>query len=664
MSIHKKLCFLLFIPMMGILFLGGRELLESHDTVKQMDDAVEMADLAVHFSALIHETQKERGCTAVFLSSKGERFGPELEKQRAEADKHRHALDVLLAGFSAEKRSEAFRAQYALAIGQLDQLDEVRAAVSSQRIALGEALSYYTGTHDMLFDLLRLSSQDIDDRDMALMNNAYVSFLRSKDRAGIERAVLSATFARDSFAAGQYAKAIRLIAAQDAYMHDFEVAASEEAKAFFDQALSHPSVEQVASLRQTAFSKQAEGGFEISAKLWFDTITLKINQLKSVDDFLAEELRTKALETRSEMARARLLLGAGVMTVLVVLIVGGLLITRSITRPLIELTGRLQDIAQGEGDLTQRMDESRKDEIGVLSKWFNRFVVNVETMIIDLGGMADNLATSATQIATSSEEMATGMDNQTVQIDEISRSIEEMSASVIEVARKSVDASTAAEEAGRVAEEGGQVVRDTIDGMHSLDQAVTASSDSVQQLGQLGERIGEVISVINDIADQTNLLALNAAIEAARAGEHGRGFAVVADEVRKLADRTTKATDEVGGSILAIQTGTTEAVQSMDGGTEQVKIGVQRATVAGENLEKIVTSAVEVSSMVQSIAAAAELQSSSSEQVNRSAEQIAAVSRESGEGAAQAATAATAATDLSEKAEQLRSMVGRFKVSR
>ena len=346
--------------------------------------------------------------------------------------------------------------------------------------------------------------------------------------------------------------------------------------------------------------------------------------------------------------------------VAVIVVVVSLLFAMALIKPVRSLIERLRDMAEGEGDLTQRMDDERRDEMGEVGQWFNKFVQNVETMIVDLGGVADNVATAATQIAASSEQMAAGMDSQTSQIDEISRSIEEMSASVVEVARMSSDASGAAEDAGRVAEDGGQVVRDTIDGMQGIDQAVTASSESVQELGQLGERIGEVISVINDIADQTNLLALNAAIEAARAGEHGRGFAVVADEVRKLADRTTKATEEIGGSITAIQTGTTEAVKSMQGGTEQVKVGVQRATVAGENLEKIVTSAREVSSMVQSIAAAAEEQSASSEQVSRSAEQIASVARESGQGATQAASAAN---DLSQKAEQMRSMVGRFKVS-
>ncbi len=329
-------------------------------------------------------------------------------------------------------------------------------------------------------------------------------------------------------------------------------------------------------------------------------------------------------------------------------------------KPINALIERIKDIAQGEGDLTQRIEVKSDDEIGQLGKWFNQFVQKIHDVIAEVAGTSNEVAAAATQIAASSEEIAAGMNEQSQQVTQISSAVEEMSASVVEVARKSADASQNAVQSGELATAGGGVVDETINGMQAISGAVTASASSVEELGKRGEQIGQIIEVINDIADQTNLLALNAAIEAARAGEHGRGFAVVADEVRKLADRTTKATEEIGGSITAIQTGTTQAVERMEGGTEQVKSGVERATVAGENLEKIVSSARDVSAMVQSIAAAAEQQSASSEQVSKSAEQIASVARESGDGASQAAAAAT---DLSEKAEQMRSLVSRFKVS-
>ncbi|MBI1338554.1 MAG: DUF3365 domain-containing protein [Phycisphaera sp.] len=327
-------------------------------------------------------------------------------------------------------------------------------------------------------------------------------------------------------------------------------------------------------------------------------------------------------------------------------------------KPITELINRIKDIAQGEGDLTKRIEVNSQDEVGQLGSWFNTFVKKIHDVIVEVSGAANEVASAATQIAASSEEMASGMQEQSQQVTQISSAIEEMSASVVEVARKSGDAANNASNSGKMAEEGGTIVEQTIEGMKSISEAVSAGAASVQELGKRGEQIGQIIEVINDIADQTNLLALNAAIEAARAGEHGRGFAVVADEVRKLADRTTKATEEIATSIQAIQSETTQAVDRMNAGTDRVGKGVELASEAGQSLNKIVSSAQEVAGMIQSIAAAAEEQSAASEQVSRNVESISAVTRQATEGANQAATAAT---QLSTKAEQLQALVATFK---
>ncbi|MEO0965127.1 MAG: methyl-accepting chemotaxis protein [Planctomycetota bacterium] len=329
-------------------------------------------------------------------------------------------------------------------------------------------------------------------------------------------------------------------------------------------------------------------------------------------------------------------------------------------KPVAALIASLKDIAEGEGDLTQRLDQKSNDELGQVARYFNLFVKKVHDVVAEVAGTSRDVAAAATEIAASSEEIAGGMSEQSGQVTQISSAVEQMSQSVIEVARKSAEASQNAERSGEMATEGGEVVRQTVTGMNAINEAVTASAGAVQELGKRGEQIGEVIQVINDIADQTNLLALNAAIEAARAGEHGRGFAVVADEVRKLADRTTKATEEIAESIQAIQQETDEAVQRMGTGTEQVEQGVEQANQAGHALEQIVGGAREVAAMIQSIAAAAEEQSAASEQVGKNVEAIAAVTREANEGTQQAATAAAS---LSNKAERLLELVGSFKVS-
>lgn len=328
-------------------------------------------------------------------------------------------------------------------------------------------------------------------------------------------------------------------------------------------------------------------------------------------------------------------------------------------RPIAALTERINQIASGDGDLTQRIDIKNEDELGLLSRGVNHFIGSIHDMVVQINRATVGVASASTQIAASSEQLAVGIEQQVRQVDEITTTMQEMSTSIDDVSRRAHDASEQAIASGQAAAQGGGVVRETIEGMNAIREAVDRGAESVENLGERGEQIGKIIEVINEIAEQTNLLALNAAIEAARAGEHGRGFSVVADEVRKLADRTTKATDEVAESVRAIQNETVIAVEKMKGGTARVREGVELAERAGDSLETIVSRAQSVSGMIESIAAAANQQAEAGEQISIAVTSIAEVTRQSGEGTNQAAQAAT---NLSQLAEQLQGMVSRFRI--
>lgn len=290
----------------------------------------------------------------------------------------------------------------------------------------------------------------------------------------------------------------------------------------------------------------------------------------------------------------------------------------------------LSSIAKG--DLTvEAIDLQREDEIGVLARGVDEMAVSLRSLVHDTQRTSSEVASAATEIAATSEQMAAGMQQQSAQTSEVSAGVTEMAASVQEVADKS----------GR----GRDVMEQMIREMTQIASEVTSAADAIGDLGRKSEAIGQIVSVINDIADQTNLLALNAAIEAARAGEHGRGFAVVADEVRKLAERTTTATKEIAASIRGIQQETSAVVEQMESGTKRVSEGVNLAKAAGESLAEIV--------------AATHEQASASEQISRNMERISAVTRESTDGASQAASAAS---QLSVAAEQLQALVGRFRI--
>jgi methyl-accepting chemotaxis protein len=385
----------------------------------------------------------------------------------------------------------------------------------------------------------------------------------------------------------------------------------------------------------------------------------------------------------------------GVGFVLLSLVVA-FFMSRSITRPVAQLVGVAEAVAVG--DVSKQVDVRTGDEIGVLASAFRHMIeylnyvadaakrianndltvtiepksekdvlghsfktmaTNLMSVMRELNDNSSQVVTAATEIASSSEEMARGAQQQSSQTAQVSAAVEEMTATIVESSRNASEAAGQAKEAADAATQGRQVVAQTMEGMNRIAQVVHESAKTIEQLSKSSDQIGEIIGVIDDIADQTNLLALNAAIEAARAGEQGRGFAVVADEVRKLAERTTKATKEISDMIRSIQSETKGAVTSMEQGIKEVEGGRVMASQAGESLGAILGYAQRVREMIQQVAAAGEQQSAAAEQIARSIEGIAQVTKQSTLGAEQSASAAE---ELNHQAEGLKQMVGRFRV--
>jgi methyl-accepting chemotaxis protein len=334
-----------------------------------------------------------------------------------------------------------------------------------------------------------------------------------------------------------------------------------------------------------------------------------------------------------------------------------LIISGNIVNRLSPITVAAVDMA--DGNLGRTVSVTGNDEIGVLSSSFNKMSMNLKELIGTITQASSQIGSASEELSATAEQISKGMQTQTGQTSQIASAMEEMSATVLEVAKNSQTAASSAGEASLTAKKGGEVVARTVEGMKKIAATVQESARTIGELGKSSDQIGEIIAVIDDIADQTNLLALNAAIEAARAGEQGRGFAVVADEVRKLAERTTKATKEIAQMINNIQKETVGAVSAMEAGTKEVSEGVELSRQAGESLNMIVDAVQKVNDMIRQIATASEQQSAAAEQISKSIEEIASVTKDTASGSHQTSTASQ---ELSRMATELQGMVGQFKI--
>jgi methyl-accepting chemotaxis protein len=352
-------------------------------------------------------------------------------------------------------------------------------------------------------------------------------------------------------------------------------------------------------------------------------------------------------------------LGFITLLILVPLLFISTLIARSISSPINATTKAMNDISAGEGDLTQRLHSEGNDEVASMVLAFNTFIEKIQTTIADVNNAHTALAQATHQLDDFAKSGKQHMEQQNQETYQVATAVTEMSSTVQEIARSAEQAADSVKGANDQALEGLEIMAKTSNGITDLAHEVKCAAEVIDQLQAESQSIGSVLDVIRGIAEQTNLLALNAAIEAARAGEQGRGFAVVADEVRTLASRTQKSTEEINEMIAHLQKGTAQAVSTMNNGSKKASDTVELADTSAHALKKIVNSISTISEMNIQIATAAEEQSCVAQEIDRSIVRISKLSEESSDNSNQVSAATS---DLKNLGAELNRIINKFKV--
>jgi len=661
--------------------------LDESRVVKDMENNTK---LFVAVSNLIHELQRERGRTSIYLSG-GSR--DDMETQRGASDK---VLAFMAGAIEGSALSQAVKSQ---ATETVAGVEKVR-AIANQKAAAKEVVDAYGKVIDGLMSIESAIGNSKTTRGFGKSLTTLITLETAKENAGKLRATGSGVLTANTPINGEmFSRLLNFKANIDSNLDSQAIALSPQVKTQFDEYRKSQPWSDVGRIFNVILAKSKDGDYGVSGKEFFDLTTKMIDNLGDIRSRETSAVMSKLSEIQQAISGS--LVNVFVMIGFTTLLTIGLAIPlgRSISHPIHQLNIFASEVSAG--NLNATLTRTYSQELESLKQSLCSMIATLKSKISEaeensaraaeqsqkavvameaadaarlkaesakaegmsaaathIEGVVEIVTSASVELSAQIEQSTHGAEIQSHRVSETATAMEEMNFTVLEVARNASKAAETADQAKHKAQDGSVVVTQVVKGIGEVQTAALELKADMTVLGKQAEGIGQILNVISDIADQTNLLALNAAIEAARAGEAGRGFAVVADEVRKLAEKTMKATQEVGDAVREIQAGTKKNIDNVDYAVGKVASATSLANESGEALNEIVVLVDLTTDQVRSIATASEEQSAASEEINKSIEDVNRISSETSDAMRQSAQAIE---ELARQSQVLKNLIDQMK---